>query len=180
MGPVVPRQPQDAMKVDRGAPTLVCCVGNALVADDGIACAVYLKLQALALPESTRLAHVGVGGLDLLERLTGEERALIVVDAVQFGAPPGTVHCLDWRELPAARGAAISAHAIGLRETIEVGQVICPEKLPATIMLIGIEGRCFNQLGGAMTPATAAAADGAAAGIRDLLFTFQRGTEDDD
>lgn len=167
------------MTVVAGTSTLVCCVGNELVADDGVGCAVYQQLQALSLPDSTSLAYLGVGGLDLLDWLTGEERALIVVDAVHFGAPPGTVHCLDWRELPTAQGVAVSAHALGLRETIEVGQVVCPEKLPATIMLVGIEGRCFNQLGGAMTPATAAAVPGAAARVQELLFTFQRGAEDD-
>lgn len=162
-----------------GGGTLVCCVGNELVADDAVGCAIYEQLQTLPLPAATRLIYLGLGGLDLLEKLTGQERALIVVDAVQFGAPPGTVHCLDWRELPKARGAAISAHALGLRETIEVGQVVCPEKLPTTIVLVGVEGRCFNQLGGAMTPATAAAVPGATARVQELLLTFQREAEDD-
>ncbi len=168
------------MTLATAASTLVCCIGNDLVADDGVACRVFERLQALELPGSPRVEQVGVGGLDLLELLTGAEGSLVVVDAVQFGAPPGTVHCLDWQDLPAARGMAVSAHAIGLRETVEVGKVVCPDKLPSRIVLVGIEGRRFDELGGAMTPETAAAVDTAARRVRDLLFTFEQEAEVDE
>lgn len=160
-----------------GASALVCCVGNELVGDDAVGHRIYGHLQTLELPAATQLTYLGLGGLDMLEQLSGEERALIVVDAVHFGAEPGTVHCLEWDDLPAARGAAVSAHGIGLRETIEVGRVICPEKVPARIMLVGIEGRLFSELGGAMTPATEAAVPVAAERVRELLYTIQRGIE---
>ena len=155
--------------------TLVVCIGNELVADDAVGYELFLKLQQMDLPPATRLEFAGVGGISLLDRLTGSEDALIVVDAVQFGAPAGTVHCLPWDEVPVNGNTAISAHGIGLRETIEVGGMLCPEKLPATIMLVGIEGRCFNRTREFMTPATAAAIGTAADLIRHQLRTLQQG-----
>jgi len=79
------------------------------------------------------------GGVALLDYLTGTDQAMIVVDAVQLGDPPGTIHCLSWDELPVNGNATISAHGIGLRETIEVGRLLYPEKLPSIVRLIGID-----------------------------------------
>ena len=98
---------------------LIVCVGNSLVGDDAAGCAVYESLARESLPDGVRLHLLGVAGISLLEILAGEN-ILIVVDAVQFGAKPGTVHILDWSELPQARGLAVSAHGIGLREAIDL------------------------------------------------------------
>jgi hydrogenase maturation protease len=123
----------------------------------------------------TRLEFTGVGGIALLDHLEGTEQAMIVVDAVQFGAPAGTIHRLSWDEIPAFDNAAISAHGIGLKEAVEVGRLLCPEKLPESIMLFGIEGRCFNQMREYMTPEVAAAVTDTANGIRQYLHDFQQG-----
>ncbi len=154
---------------------LVVCIGNELVADDAVGHEVFLRLQQMELPPATRLEYVGVGGIALLDRLTGTEEVMVVVDAVQLGAPPGTVHMLPWDQVPKSDNAAISAHGIGLRETVEVGRLLCPERLPPAILLVGIEGRCFDRMREFMTPATAAAIGPAADRIRRHLFTLQRG-----
>lgn len=175
----VPGSGQDPVTNAPGRTTLVVCIGNELVADDAVGHELFLRLQEMELPPSTRLEYVGVGGIALLDRLTGDEDALLVVDAVQFGAPAGTIHSLSWEEVPRNGNAAISAHGIGLRETIDVGRLLCPEKLPPTILLVGIEGRCFNQMREFMTPATAAAIGTAADCIRHQLLTIQRGSKDE-
>jgi len=137
---------------------IVVCIGNELVADDAVGYAVFTRLTDTTLPAGVRLEYCGVGGVALLELLTGSEKLMIVVDAVQFGAPAGTVHVLDWDKLPVmGDGNAISAHGIGLKDTIAIGLALYPERMPERILLIGIEGRCFDQLGEAMTPEVAAA-----------------------
>lgn len=156
--------------------TLVVCIGNELVADDAVGYEVFRTLQGMDLPAAVRLDYVGVGGIALLDRLTGDEDAMIVVDAVQFGTPAGTIHCLSWDELPGNGNAAISAHGIGLKETIEVGRMLCPEKLPPSIVLVGIEGRCFDRMREFMTPATADAIRTAADCVKHQVYTFQRGS----
>lgn len=159
--------------------TLVVCIGNELVADDAVGYEVFRTLQGMQLPATARLEYVGVGGIALLDRLTGDEDAMIVVDAVQLGDPAGTIHCLSWDELPENGNAAISAHGIGLKETIEVGRLLCPEKLPPSIVLVGIEGRCFNRMREFMTPATADAIRTAADCVKFQVYRCQRGSRDE-
>jgi len=149
--------------------TLIVCIGNDLVADDAAGYEIYLRLQNLALPVEVRLEYAAVGGIALLDRLTGRESTMIVVDAVQFGSPPGTIHCLNWDELPDLGVGALSGHDIGLRETVAIGRLLYPEKLPERILLVGVEGRCFNRTRDAMTPETSAALDDAVKLIRNLL-----------
>jgi hydrogenase maturation protease len=168
----MPHQNQDSVVGDLRTAALVVCVGNELVADDAVGYEVYTRLQAMELPSGARIEYAGVGGLALLDRLRGDERAMIVVDAVQFGAAAGTIHCLPWERVPSCEKSAISAHGIGLRETIDIGRILYPEMVPPAIVLVGIEGRCFNRMRDAMTPATAAAADDAAEYIRGELFTY--------
>lgn len=154
---------------------LIVCIGNELVADDAVGHDVYRKLASMSLPDGVRVEYSGVGGISLLDRLTGEEETLIVVDAVQFGAPAGTVHCLAWDDVPSCGNSAISAHGIGLKDTIQVGRLLYPDKLPETIRLIGVEGRCFNRTREFMTPETARAVDNAVAACLQEITTLQRG-----
>lgn len=160
----------------KSSAALVVCIGNELVADDAVGHEVYQRLAAMKLPEGTRVEYTGVGGISLLDRLTGEEELLIVVDAVQFGAPAGTIHCIPWDTIPSCGNSAISAHGIGIRETMQVGQLLYPEKLPQEILLIGIEGRCFNRMKEFMTPETAGAVDKAVAACLEQITQLQRGS----
>ena len=152
------------------ARALVVCIGNELVADDAVGHAVFTQLTEQGLPGNVRLEYCGVGGIALLELLTGQEELMIVVDAVQLGEPVGTVRLWPWDELPVLEGgSAISAHGIGLKDTLAIGQTLYPERMPNRILLVGIEGRCFDQLGAAMTPEVAAAVPLAVAAICKVL-----------
>lgn len=131
------------------ANALIICIGNDLVADDGVGHVVYDELLRRDLPEGTRLKLLGLGGMALLGEFTGED-LLIVVDAVQFGVPPGTIHILDWEDLPES-GSHVSCHGIGIREAIEVSRKLYPENTPKSVCLVGIEGQCFDQLGQGLT-----------------------------
>lgn len=135
---------------------LVVCIGNELVADDGAGWAVYRALAELGLPSSVRLAFLGLGGIDLLEELDGED-LLVVIDAVQLGGAPGTVHRLVWGNLPLAPARPVSGHGIGVREALEIGARLYPERVPGDTLLLGIEGRCFDRLGQGLSPEVAKA-----------------------
>ncbi len=167
----MPNQSEDAVAYGDRSAGLVVCVGNDLVADDAIGYEVYSRLRMMELPAGARVEFAGVGGLALLDLLKGDERVLITVDAVQLGAAAGTIHCLSWDALPAS-SAAISVHGIGLKETVDIGKILYPELIPPVIVLVGVEGRCFNRMREAMTPATAAAAEGAAEYVRRQLITY--------
>lgn len=168
----VPSEPQNPVTPGK---VVVVCVGNDLVADDAVGFEVYRKLTESPLPPGVTLHYAAVGGIALLDYLTDEDSAMIVVDAVQFGAPTGTIHMLRWDELPDLGPGAISAHFIGLKETIDIGRLLYPERLPSTVTLVGIEGRCFNRTRSAMSPEVAAAIEPAVASVREHLQSLQQG-----
>lgn len=147
---------------------LVICIGNALAADDGAGNAVYEELLGRELPGDIRLLFLGLGGIDILDHLDGEE-TLLVVDAVQLGGDPGTVHLLDWQDIPEMGPRPVSGHGIGIREAIELGRRLYPEKIPPNISLVGIEGLCFDQLGVGLTAEVKAAVPKAAEAVLSLF-----------
>ena len=149
------------------ADAVIVCVGNSLAGDDAAGCAVHDALTG-RLPPRARLRLLGVGGIALLDDLQGEE-FLIVVDAVQLGAVPGTVHVLAWDAIPAAEGAAVSLHGVGIREAGAVGRTLYPEIMPPRVYLVGIEGCRFDRLGEGMTPAVAAAIEEAVDKVLKLI-----------
>lgn len=148
--------------------SVIVCVGNSLAGDDAAGAAVHDALTLRSLPPGTRLRLLGLGGIALLDDLQGEA-CLIVVDAVQLGAAPGTVHVLEWDAIPEAGGAAVSLHGIGIRETIAIGRALYPEIMPHRIVLVGIEGQRFDILGAEMTPQVAAAIDEAVFQVIQLI-----------
>lgn len=147
--------------------TLVVCIGNDLVADDGVGHAVYEVLKNTPLDDDVRLVFLGLGGMSMLEEFDGQKR-LIVVDAVQFGTEPGTIHTLNWDHLPQS-DSHVSCHGIGIREAVEVSRRLYPELAPQEVYLVGVEGRCFDQLGQGLSPEVAAKVNEAAETVVSLL-----------
>jgi hydrogenase maturation protease len=148
---------------------LIVCIGNDLAADDGVGHAVYHALVKKELPSGTRLRLLGVGGMDLLEEMEGEDR-LVVVDAVQFGVAPGTIHVLGWEQLPSLQTRPVSGHGIGIREAIEVCRCLYPEKTPRNVHLVGIEGKCFESLGAGLSEEVVRSVEAATVQILHLLL----------
>jgi hydrogenase maturation protease len=149
------------------ATALIVCVGNDLVADDGVGHVVFALLSKQQLPPGTRLKLLGLGGMALLEEFGGEDH-LVVVDAVQFGTKPGTIHVMDWSKIPSG-GSHVSCHGIGIREAIEVSKKLYPEKTPRIVHLVGVEGKCFDKLGEGLTEDVAAAVEPAVAEVLQII-----------
>jgi len=147
---------------------LIVCIGNDLVADDGVGHAVHDELVQRSLPVNIRLKLLGLGGMALLQEFDGE-KLLVVVDAVQFGDPAGTIHVLEWEKLPQG-GSHVSCHGIGIKEAIEVSKRLYPELTPENVYLVGIEGRCFDKLGEGLSPEVAASVSPAADAIASILL----------
>lgn len=147
--------------------TIIICIGNELIADDAVGFEIFNRLAG----SDARLEFCGVGGIDILPLLDGETD-MIVVDAVQFGAPPGTIHVIPWDSLP-SDSSAISSHGLGLRETIEIGAILYPGTMPERITLIGIEGRCFNRTREYMSDEVQVAIERAVTTIEELVARGQ-------
>ena len=121
--------------------------------DDGAGLAAG-RLLLESPPQGAEVLLAEGDGLDLLEKLKGAQKA-VVIDAMRSGAAPGSVRLFRplSRGLP-KKGFALSTHAVGLREAIELGRGL--GALPPSLSVYGIEGEDFS-LGEGLTPKVEAA-----------------------
>ena len=61
---------------------------------------------------------------------------VIIIDAVQSTAVPGTLHCFDAQD-PVVESELLSSHGFGVAATLELGRVL--GELPQHIRIVGIE-----------------------------------------
>ncbi len=159
-----------------GAPrTLVLGLGNPLLTDDSVGLRIVERLRPLLAGQpGLDLAADYCGGLRLMERLVGYDRA-ILVDAQRSGAPPGTIHMLP--VLPAHAPAtqhANSAHDVDLPTALELGYR-AGARLPNIhdIRIVAVEAAEVELFGEECTPAVAAAVPGAVELVQSLLAEWR-------
>ena len=93
--------------------------------------------------------------------------AAVVVDAVNSGAAPGTLHRFDASEAAVpGRVFRSSTHAFGVGEAIELARAL--GKLPPRIVVYGIEGAGFGGGESLSPPVEAAVRHAADAVLADL------------
>lgn len=135
-----PRLRPDATTRDAECPprTLVLGLGNALLGDDSVGLRVVQHVQShLEFHPDIDVDEDTGGGLRLMERLIGYDRA-VLVDAQCSGGEPGTVDVLPVDVIPTQHSH--SAHDVNLRMALELGRR-AGARLPATdaIRLVTIE-----------------------------------------
>ncbi len=158
-------RPADIAMPGATALTLVVGLGNPLRGDDGVGWrvvdALHDALPALTVGEDpigrVELEQMAVGGLTLMERLVGYERA-ILVDAVSTGhAPVGTVTCLPLAEIETRAAAHLdSAHDATLPAALAAGRAL-GATLPAEIWAVGVEAILHDRFEDGLSPEVAAA-----------------------
>ncbi|HXE97148.1 MAG TPA: HyaD/HybD family hydrogenase maturation endopeptidase [Dongiaceae bacterium] len=120
-----------------GARVLVLGIGNLVMSDDGAGVRVVQKLQhEYRFPDTVEIMDGGTLGLDLLPKLEGIDR-LIVVDAVETGGEPGTCVRLAGEELPIALATKVSPHQMGLKDLLAVAELMGHK--PREMVLIGVQ-----------------------------------------
>ncbi len=131
---------------------LVLGIGNLVMSDDGIGVrVVQLLAERYRFPAQVTILDGGTLGLDLLPKLEGVER-LLVVDAVDTGAPPGTVVRLAGDEVPVALEAKVSPHQMGLKDLLAVAML--QGFAPREMVLWGVQPALI-ELGMELSPAVA-------------------------
>ena len=148
--------------------TLVLGLGNPLVRDDAVGLLIAERLRPLLADHTDIEVDVDYwGGLRLMERMVGYERAF-VIDAIQSGAEPGTLLILSPGELPTQRSA--SAHDVNLLTALELGRQAGAE-LPSneSITLIAIECVDTINFGEELTPEVEAAIPKAVETVLQML-----------
>jgi hydrogenase maturation protease len=135
---------------------LVLGLGNPVVTDDSVGLRVAAELKPrLADRPNVVVSEDYWGGLRLMERMAGFDRA-VVIDAICTGAPPGTIHRLTPGSIPTQRSA--STHDVNLTTALALGRT-AGLHLPRDedILLVGVEAEDILSFGEQCTPAVAAA-----------------------
>lgn len=148
--------------------TLVLGLGNELLADEGIGIHALRHLQqTLGGQADLELLDGGTLGFTLAVPLADADR-LIVIDAAELDAAPGTVRLFRNGAMDAflAGGSRRSVHEVGLIDLMAIARLT--DTLPAQRALIGIQPDTIAW-GDAPTPAVAAALPGACELARSLI-----------
>ena len=124
-------------------PIRILGVGNIFAGDDAIGAQIGGKLE-FNRSELVEVVEAGLSGLHLLDLMEGAE-AVILIDAIFSGRPPGTIHRLEIpRDLAVLDTRAWnsqypSTHSFGLGESLTIGATL--RTLPPTVVVFGIEVR---------------------------------------
>ena len=156
-------------------PALIIGLGNSLRGDDAAGLMAARRL-APRLPRDVRVLELPGGGTDLLECWRDAD-FVVVVDAVQSGSAPGTVHRWDaHRENLPPGFPATSSHVLGLAETLSLARTL--GRMPRGLIVFGIEGKTF-ELGDGLSPQVAVAVEEAADRIEDEIERARERTSHD-
>lgn len=142
------------------ARTVVMGVGNPLLGDDGLGLAALERLsERWELQGDVDLVDGGTWGLSLLPIIEDATR-LLLLDAIDIGAAPGTAVEIPREGLPRYFAAKLSPHQIDLSEIFALAEL--RGTMPCVAMAIGIQ------------PATIALSDGLTGSVKAQLDELVR------
>ena len=147
---------------------LVLGIGNILWADEGFGVRAVEHLAAhYAFGPDVDIMDGGTQGLYLLPVLEDLE-TLIIVDAIDFGLPPATLHHVEGADVPATIGARkMSLHQTGFQEVLALLDL--RGHAPRAIHLVGVQPVTMQDYGGGLTSAVAQQVPHAVHMVLDLL-----------
>ncbi|MDR0457501.1 MAG: HyaD/HybD family hydrogenase maturation endopeptidase [Burkholderiaceae bacterium] len=137
---------------------VVLGIGNVLWADEGFGVRAVEALHARwQMPAQVTLADGGTQGLALLP-LVESARRLIVLDAIDFGLPPGALRQVEGEQVPACMQARkMSLHQTGFSDVLACAQL--RGRYPREIVLIGVQPVELDDFGGSLRPVVKARLD---------------------
>ena len=138
--------------------TVVIGLGNTILSDDGVGVYVARELRERlsrdSALESIDVIEAELAGLDMMEILSGYDRA-VIVDSIELGGfEPGTVFRLspdDFRTTP----RLASFHDIDLVTALELGRRLDLE-MPSEVVIYAVQAEDTLTLGEGCTPAVEA------------------------
>jgi hydrogenase maturation protease len=151
---------------------LLLGLGNPILRDDAVGLHVVRRLRPrLACCPDVLVAEDCWGGLRLMERMVGFQRA-IIVDAICSGSTPGTVRVLGPDDLPTRHSA--SAHDLNLTTALSLGRqagAVLPHR--ADIRLVAIEAADVVSFGESCSPPVAESIGRAADEVISILRRWE-------
>jgi hydrogenase maturation protease len=124
------------MREERQLTTVVLALGNLIRSDDAVGLLVLRRLEEDSrLPSHVRLVEGGTKGLELVPYVFQASR-LLVLDAVEVGAPAGTIVSMTGEELRWLSGGS-SAHELALADILAALRLLGNE--PEEVVLLGAQ-----------------------------------------
>lgn len=144
---------------------LVAGVGNVFLGDDGFGSEVARRLSARALPDGVCVVDFGIRAFDLGCAILDGPGALILVDAVRRGGPPGSLYVIE-PDVGRAAGGPLDAHALSAEAAIALAAALGGHA--GAVRVLGCEpGSIEPELG--LSAEVEAAVDGAVALALSLI-----------
>ncbi|MGD9933215.1 MAG: hydrogenase maturation protease [Dehalococcoidia bacterium] len=152
-------------------PLLILGVGNVLLQDEGVGIhlAEALELEPALLPGGAMVVDGGTLGIELLP-LVADAGALLLLDALNVGAKPGTVRIFRGDDLTAAFGTRMSPHQVGAGDLLAVARLT--GALPQAVALVGIQPQTIDYCLD-LSAVVSAAMPGALAAARDEAWALR-------
>jgi hydrogenase maturation protease len=116
--------------------TMVLGLGNPIFGDDGVGLRVIEELQKHVQNFDITLEAAELAGLDMLEKLSGYDR-VIIIDAIQTGGRVGEIYHLTQDDLKSTVHTG-TPHDVNFSTALEFGERI-GVKLPSKIDIVAIE-----------------------------------------
>ncbi len=136
---------------------LVIGMGNVLMQDEGVGVRAVEELeQHYRIPEGVELVDGGTTGMELFEPMRGAS-SLIIADAVNTGAPYGTLVRIANEEIPAFFQTKLSNHQLGVSDLLAL--LALKGETPDQVTIVGMVPHSLeNRLG--LTPEAEAGLEG--------------------
>ncbi len=153
---------------------LVAGMGNELRGDDGFGVALARLVGKRDLGADVTVGEFGIGGIHLVQELLSGYDALLLIDAVQRGSEPGTIHLLE----PEVRGLdelSSSERRDFLADVhwADPGRALMLAKalgvLPARVLILGCQPETLDDFSLVLSPAVESALPRAAQVIDTAL-----------
>jgi hydrogenase maturation protease len=148
---------------------LIAGIGNIFMADDAFGCEVAAELARQPLPEGVRVTDFGIRSYDLAYAIMDEYDAVILVDAMPRGEPPGTVFLVepDPAELAQLSAAPPDAHSMNPMTALQLVRALGGDA--RNLYVVGCEPAVLDSEEIGLSDPVRAAVPGAVALIQKLL-----------
>jgi hydrogenase maturation protease len=151
--------------------SIILGLGNPILGDDGIGWVVAESLQEEIHDPRIMISCLGRGGLYLMERLVGYERAILIDATVALDCEPGTVVCVPLEELDIHPVRyTLSVHDTSLPTAVEMGRQLGLD-LPRSITAVLISTLDIDTFTTEISPPVMAAIPKVKQAIGELLKT---------
>ena len=138
---------------------LVAGIGNIFLGDDGFGVEVANRMAPLPQPDGVVVADFGIRGVHLAYELLGGYDALVLIDAVPIGEPPGTLAVIEPEIAELIAGdddiaPAMDAHS--MNPAVVLGMLAGLGGEVGRVVIVGCQPEVIEEGIGLSAPVTAA------------------------